>query len=171
MIDHQSRSGGMQIKLLAQQVVTTALDLLFPPHCVGCERVGEVRLRHIRRVNHGEGLSECRRHRVEPGIARAGRVQYIAAEATHGELGTPIAAEHPIGNVSLDGKRLKPMRIRRLDRRRLRFELTEGKKHQNRRVCRMVGLEVEDLHRIRIGSWELGDLPEGQWRLLPPEQG
>jgi len=29
-----------RIKLLAQQATTTALDLLFPPHCVSCERVG-----------------------------------------------------------------------------------------------------------------------------------
>jgi len=29
-----------QIKLLAQQVSTAALDLLFPPCCVNCERVG-----------------------------------------------------------------------------------------------------------------------------------
>jgi ComF family protein len=29
-----------QIKLLARQVSTAALDLVFPPHCVNCERVG-----------------------------------------------------------------------------------------------------------------------------------
>lgn len=29
-----------RIKLLAQQASTTAMDLLFPPHCVSCERVG-----------------------------------------------------------------------------------------------------------------------------------
>lgn len=29
-----------RIKLFAQQVTTVALDLLFPPHCVNCERVG-----------------------------------------------------------------------------------------------------------------------------------
>ncbi len=28
------------IKLLTQQVVTVALDLVFPPHCVNCQRVG-----------------------------------------------------------------------------------------------------------------------------------
>ncbi len=30
----------ISIKLLAQQAATTALDLLFPPQCVSCERVG-----------------------------------------------------------------------------------------------------------------------------------
>jgi ComF family protein len=29
-----------RIRLLTRQVVTVALDLLFPPHCVSCERVG-----------------------------------------------------------------------------------------------------------------------------------
>lgn len=29
-----------RIKLLAQQVFTTAIDLVFPPFCVGCDRVG-----------------------------------------------------------------------------------------------------------------------------------
>lgn len=29
-----------RIKLLARQTVTTALDLLFPPYCVNCDRVG-----------------------------------------------------------------------------------------------------------------------------------
>lgn len=33
-------SGVKPIQLLAQQVATVALDLLFPVHCVGCERVG-----------------------------------------------------------------------------------------------------------------------------------
>lgn len=33
-------SGVKPIQFLAHQVVTVALDLLFPVHCVGCERVG-----------------------------------------------------------------------------------------------------------------------------------
>lgn len=30
----------MRIRLLAQQIATVALDLVFPPHCVNCDRVG-----------------------------------------------------------------------------------------------------------------------------------
>lgn len=30
------------IRLLARQAATTALDLLFPPHCAGCDRVGSL---------------------------------------------------------------------------------------------------------------------------------
>ena len=53
---------------------------------------------------------------------------------------------------------------------RLRFILTEGKYRQIRRMCELVGLEVVDLHRIRIGPLSLGDLPEGRWRHLTPSE-
>jgi 23S rRNA pseudouridine2604 synthase len=66
--------------------------------------------------------------------------------------------------MRLDGRPLLPMRVARLDARTLRFELVEGKKHQIRRCCRHLGLHVVDLLRDRIGSIELGDLPEGRWR-------
>jgi len=42
--------------------------------------------------------------------------------------------------------------------------LTEGKKHQIRRMCVALFQEVEDLERIRIMNVELGKLPAGQHR-------
>ena len=48
----------------------------------------------------------------------------------------------------------------------LRFLLREGRKRQIRRMCELVGLHVVDLKRIRIGPLDLGDLPEGRWRML-----
>jgi 23S rRNA pseudouridine2604 synthase len=47
---------------------------------------------------------------------------------------------------------------------RLKFILVEGRTRQIRRMCELVGLEVTDLLRVRIGPLRLGDLPEGQWR-------
>jgi 16S rRNA pseudouridine516 synthase len=44
--------------------------------------------------------------------------------------------------------------------------LTEGRYHQARRMFAAVGNHVEQLHRSRVGGLELGDLKEGQWRLL-----
>lgn len=35
-------AAGNRIRLLARQVTTLALDLLFPPHCVVCQRVGSL---------------------------------------------------------------------------------------------------------------------------------
>ena len=45
-----------------------------------------------------------------------------------------------------------------------RIILTEGKKRQIRRMFKEIGLEVEDLKRVRVGKIELGDLKEGEWR-------
>lgn len=68
--------------------------------------------------------------------------------------------------MRLDERQLRPMTVRRLDRRVLRFELVEGMKHQIRRCCTRVGLEVVDLLRDSVGPIRLGDLPSGRWRPL-----
>ncbi len=68
--------------------------------------------------------------------------------------------------MRLDERQLLPMRVRRAGRRQLRFELSEGMKHQIRRCCQRVGLEVVDLLRDAVGPVRLGDLPEGAWRPL-----
>ncbi len=69
-------------------------------------------------------------------------------------------------SMSLDDRRLLPMVVRRAGRGRLRFELVEGMKHQIRRCCGKVGLEVVDLFRDAVGPVRLGELPEGRWRPL-----
>lgn len=72
--------------------------------------------------------------------------------------------------LELDGRKLKPARVTQIAPQRLRFILREGRKRQIRRMCDLVGLEVRDLLRIRIGPLELGDLPEGRWRMLTPAE-
>ena len=37
-------------------------------------------------------------------------------------------------------------------------------------MCELVGLRVIDLERTRIGPVALGDLEEGRWRHLTPEE-
>jgi 23S rRNA pseudouridine2604 synthase len=69
------------------------------------------------------------------------------------------------GNLSLDGQPLLPMRAERVSANSIRFVLVEGRKHQIRRVCRKVGLNVTDLLREAAGPFRLDDLPEGKWRL------
>ncbi len=58
--------------------------------------------------------------------------------------------------------------IRRLsvERSLLEVTLTEGRNRQIRRVAESLGHPVTALHRIKIGSLALGDLPLGQYRLL-----
>lgn len=72
--------------------------------------------------------------------------------------------------LTLDGRALKPARVRWLNRDQLVFILREGRKRQIRRMCEMVGLSVTGLKRVRIGRVKLGDLPEGQWRYLAPDE-
>lgn len=72
--------------------------------------------------------------------------------------------------LSLDGRRLKRALVERTGKDRLRFVLREGRNRQIRRMCALVGLEVVDLLRLRIGPLELGALPEGRWRALTAEE-
>lgn len=72
--------------------------------------------------------------------------------------------------LSLDGKPLKPAKVEWINRDQLRFVLTEGKKRQIRRMCEAVGLRILGLKRVRIGKLKLGNLPEGKWRFLEPDE-
>lgn len=72
--------------------------------------------------------------------------------------------------LSLDGRQLKPAKIEQIEPQRMRFTLMEGRNRQIRRMCDMVELEVTDLLRLRIGPLKLGDLHEGKWRALTPEE-
>ncbi|WP_425983152.1 pseudouridine synthase [Brevundimonas sp. TWP1-2-1b1] len=72
--------------------------------------------------------------------------------------------------MELNHKPLKPARVTQIGPQRMRFILDEGKYRQIRRMCELVGLEVVDLYRTRIGPLELGDLPEGRWRHLTNEE-
>jgi 23S rRNA pseudouridine2604 synthase len=70
----------------------------------------------------------------------------------------------------MDGKPLRPAKVRWQNEDQLSFTLREGKKRQIRRMCDMVGLKVIGLKRVRIGGVKLGELPTGQWRYLRPDE-
>ncbi|HEY9216528.1 MAG TPA: pseudouridine synthase [Phenylobacterium sp.] len=72
--------------------------------------------------------------------------------------------------LALDGRQLKPAKVTPAGEQRLRFVLIEGRNRQIRRMCDLVGLAVADLYRIRIGPLKLGDLKEGKWRVLTPQE-
>ncbi|GMV06144.1 MAG: pseudouridine synthase [Gemmatimonadota bacterium] len=52
----------------------------------------------------------------------------------------------------------------------LSLVLTEGRKREVRRLLEAVGHPVLRLLRVRFGTMELGDLPQGAWRPLTDEE-
>ncbi len=49
----------------------------------------------------------------------------------------------------------------------LALELCEGKNRQVRRITAAIGHPTLRLIRVQIGGFPLGDLPPGQWKILP----
>ncbi|PIS11830.1 MAG: pseudouridylate synthase, partial [Bdellovibrio sp. CG10_big_fil_rev_8_21_14_0_10_47_8] len=54
--------------------------------------------------------------------------------------------------LELDGKKLKRAEVEWVNEDQLRFVLREGKKRQIRRMCEMVGLQINGLKRVRVGK-------------------
>lgn len=79
---------------------------------------------------------------------------------------TPQIVKRLCFGLHLDGRKLRRARVTHEGGNLLRFILKEGRNRQIRRMCEIVGLNVEDLQRIRIGALVIGDLPEGMWRPL-----
>ena len=72
--------------------------------------------------------------------------------------------------VPILGTMTKPCRITLLGPRTFRVVLTQGLNRQIRRMCEYFGYRVISLKRIRIMNIELGDLPEGKWRHITPDE-
>jgi 23S rRNA pseudouridine2605 synthase/23S rRNA pseudouridine2604 synthase len=62
--------------------------------------------------------------------------------------------------------RTRPAVVTRLDERRFRIVLKEGRNRQIRRMVRRLGNEVVELKRTRVACIRLGGLAEGAWRYL-----
>ena len=65
------------------------------------------------------------------------------------------------GGVRIENEVTKKCKVEILGNRSFRIILTEGKKHQIRRMCSALFQEVEDLKRIRIMNINLGKLAPG----------
>jgi 23S rRNA pseudouridine2605 synthase len=68
--------------------------------------------------------------------------------------------------VELDDGLTAPAGVRRMSPRVLEVTIGEGRNRQVRRMIEAVGNEVVKLARIRFGSIDLGELPEGKARRL-----
>lgn len=68
--------------------------------------------------------------------------------------------------VDIEGYMTRPCSVRVLGGHRFAITLTEGKKHQIRRMCAALGLVVTDLERTRIMNIRLSGLGRGAHRPL-----
>ncbi len=68
--------------------------------------------------------------------------------------------------VAIEGYKTKRCQTRKIDDHKFRITLTEGKKHQIRRMCVALGFQVKELKRVRILNINLDNLPVGNTRFL-----
>ncbi len=72
--------------------------------------------------------------------------------------------------VMIQGVATRPCRLSRLDSRRFRIILMEGRNRQIRRMCQALGYRVVALHRVRIMHITIEGLQAGQWTDLTTEE-
>lgn len=72
--------------------------------------------------------------------------------------------------VQIENEKTAPCKVKILNDHTFRIILTEGKKHQIRRMCVALFQEVEDLQRTRVMNIELGNLPIGAHREIVGEE-
>ncbi len=72
--------------------------------------------------------------------------------------------------VQIDADKTRPCQVEILGEKSFKVILTEGKKHQIRRMCVALFQEVETLKRIRIMNIELGNLKEDEYRNIEGEE-
>ncbi|RSZ57824.1 RNA-binding protein [Massilia atriviolacea] len=68
--------------------------------------------------------------------------------------------------LTFNGKEIPPMKVSWQNETRLRFALKGVKPGQLMHMCRMVGLSIVSIKRLRIGRVPMASLPSGQWRYL-----
>lgn len=70
------------------------------------------------------------------------------------------------GSIVLDGKRIRPTKVKQINELVFGIILTEGINRQVRRMAENQGYTVLDLERVRIGNIRDRTLSKGQWRYL-----
>ncbi|OAN44024.1 16S rRNA pseudouridine(516) synthase [Paramagnetospirillum marisnigri] len=92
------------------------------------------------------------------------------------ELARPLNGDEAIifasGSLMLRSEKtpLAPAKMLVLAPQRAHITINEGRYHQVKRMFAAVGNHVERLRRIGIGGLGLGDLEEGNWRCLSPDE-
>jgi 23S rRNA pseudouridine2604 synthase len=71
--------------------------------------------------------------------------------------------------VNIEGYMTKPCEVEITGPKAFKIILTEGKKHQIRRMCMNLGYQVQNLKRTRIMNIRLGGLTKGESKELSPQ--
>lgn len=112
-------------------------------------------------TNDGDIVNEILR--VEHGHEREYRVEVDR------EFDAAFLARMSQG-VMILGVLTRPCTVTRLDSRRFRIILMEGRNRQIRRMCQALGYRVVSLHRVRIMHITVEGLRAGQWMDLSLEE-
>jgi 23S rRNA pseudouridine2604 synthase len=68
--------------------------------------------------------------------------------------------------VDIDGGRTKPCKVRPISARKFSITLTQGMNRQIRKMCKELGMRVDQLQRVRVMNVFLGELGLGKLRRL-----
>lgn len=71
--------------------------------------------------------------------------------------------------ISLDKVMTKPAVVKKVSKSSFTIALTEGRKHQIRRMCDACHLTIESLTRIRIGHLKIGSMKPGFVKRISPK--
>lgn len=74
------------------------------------------------------------------------------------------------GGVNIEGYLTAPCTVRKTGPKSFNITLTEGKKHQIRRMVAALHNQVLDLERVRVLNIRLDDLKPGSWRAIEDEE-
>jgi 23S rRNA pseudouridine2604 synthase len=72
--------------------------------------------------------------------------------------------------VQIESEKTRPCKVEILNENKFRVVLTEGKKHQIRRMCSALFQHVDTLKRVRIMNIRIGQLKEDQFRALQGDE-
>lgn len=78
--------------------------------------------------------------------------------------------KHLASGIEIEKYKTKPAKVKQLRENIFSIAITEGKKHQIRRMCAAFGYGVVDLQRARIMNIKLQNLKEGEFRQLKEEE-
>jgi len=102
------------------------------------------------------------------------KLYHVSLDPVGPALEDRLVEKFAAGTLRLDPKDEKPCLPARLVLTGIHtadLTLSEGRFHQVKRMFAACGYTVVALHRSRFGAYDLGDIPEGQWRDCPLPDG